>query len=138
MANSPELLRSRVTIYRFSAHPLGDGFITSSKDAVLQVYSSDLRLRLETAWHSQGVQAVQARLGFSDGQLKNHIRCIALSPDGTRYLATVVDEAWCITLDGDAIWGGRMPVKEGYTPSAADEHKIETSEQVTMHWRSWV
>jgi hypothetical protein len=119
-------------IYRFSAHPLGNGFATSSKDSVLQIYGGDLKSRLETALAlAPEVHAVQARLGFSDEQLKNHIRCVELSPDGSRYLATIVDEAWCISLDGDVIWGVRMPVKEGYQPSASSERKTETSAQVT-------
>jgi hypothetical protein len=119
-------------IYRFSAHPLGDGFITASKDAVLQVYGNDLKLRLETSLAlAPEVKAVQQRLGIADSQLKNHIRCVALSPDETRYLMTVVDEAWCITLDGDIVWGVKMPVKEGYSPAGTAERQAETSDQVS-------
>jgi hypothetical protein len=119
-------------VYRFSAHPLGDGFVMASKDAVLQVYGSDLKLRLETALAlAPEVLAVQKRLGIADAQLKNHIRCVALSPDGTRYLVTVVDEAWCVTMDGEIVWGVKMPVKEGYSPAGASERQAETSDQVS-------
>lgn len=119
-------------IYRVSAHPLGAGFITASKGSVLQVYGDDLQLKLETALGpSPEVSAVQTRLGIADGQLKNHIRCVALSQDGSQYLVTIVDEAWCISRDGDVIWGVKMPIKEGYAPSANNEAKAETSEDVT-------
>jgi len=119
-------------IYRFGAHPLGDGFITTSKDSVLQVYGNDLKLRLETALAlAPEVRAVQQRLGIADSQLKNHIRCVALSPDGTRYLMTVVDEAWCITMDGEVVWGVKMPVKEGYSPAGESARQADTSDQIT-------
>jgi hypothetical protein len=99
---------------------------------VLQVYGSDLKMRLETALGlAPEIKAVQQRLGVADVQLKNHIRCVALSRDGTRYLVTVVDEAWCINLDGEVVWGLKMPTKEGYSPSGTAERKGETSDQVS-------
>ncbi|HEU0160917.1 MAG TPA: J domain-containing protein [Rhizomicrobium sp.] len=119
-------------IYRFSAHPLGNGFVTASKDMVLQVYDNDLKVRLETALGpSPEVKAVQQRLQFADSQLKNHVRCVALSPNESRYLVTVVDEAWCVTMGGDVVWGVKMPVKEGYAPAGDGERPpAETSDQV--------
>lgn len=119
-------------IYRFSAHPLGNGFVTASKDMVLQVYDNDLKVRLETALRlSPEVKAVQQRLQFADSQLKNHVRCVALSPNESRYLVTVVDEAWCITMGGDVVWGVKMPVKEGYAPAGIGERPpADTSDQV--------
>ena len=118
-------------IYRFSAHPLGDGFVSSSDDAVLQIYGSDLKLRLETSLAlAPEIQAIKARLTLSDEQLRTHIRCVALSPEGSRYLVTVVDEAWCVTLNGDVAWGIKMPIKEGFQPSDPGQRQAETSSDV--------
>jgi hypothetical protein len=65
----------------------------------------DLRKWLESA----------KRFGISETQLKNHTRCVAISSDKTRFLVTIVDEAWCYeTSSGRPIWGLRLPAKEGW------------------------
>jgi len=66
-------------------------------------------------------QAQAERLGIEPRELKNHTRCVAISADRSRYLVTVVDEAWCLeTVTGEVVWGFRMPTKEGWARRVAD------------------
>jgi hypothetical protein len=64
--------------------------------------------------------------------LKNHTRCVAISADRSRYLVTVVDEAWCLDVrTQQVIWGFRMPSKEGWTRHVANRsERVGTSVEV--------
>lgn len=78
--------------------------------------------------------AAQAnRFGIQLHELKNHTRCVAISTDRSRYLVTIVDEAWCYdTKSGEPLWGLRFPAKQGWTEIAADRsERVGTSAEIT-------
>ncbi len=103
-------------IYRAGVHPLGRSLIAMSRDGIAHAYGDELELILETSLaESPEIRSLKKRFDVSADQIKNHIRCVALSRDATRYLITTVDEAWCISLDGRGIWGAKLPSKEGWT-----------------------
>jgi len=91
--------------YRLGLHPLAREFIAMSADCTLYAYDDDLRLlwctRLADA---PQIQTLRERFpAIQDEWLKNHIRCVALARDRSRYLFTAVDEAWCIDRYGEVI-----------------------------------
>ncbi len=73
--------------------PRGGGRRT---DCVVHAYDKNLKPLFETGLaEAPELQPLRGRSAIGDGQLKNHIRCVALSLDNQRYLFTAVDEAWC-------------------------------------------
>ena len=101
-------------VYRVGVHPLGHGLVALSKNATLHAYDDALSPTLETSLSDcPEIATARQRFGIGDDQLKNHIRCVALSRNADRYLFTVVDEAWCVSADGIGIWGGET-ASEGW------------------------
>ena len=118
-------------VYRIGVHPLGQGLIAMSRDGVVHAYGDNLEIALETSIvDAPEIVAVRKRFEISDDQLKNHIRCVALSRDASRYLFTAVDEAWCVDLDGQGLWGTRLPIKEGWAPRAVSSNEFWMSTDV--------
>ena len=107
-------------LYRLGTHPLGREFIAMSGDCVASAYDDDLRLLWRTTLaDAPQIQALRRRLAICDEWLKHHIRCVAFARDRSRYLFTAVDEAWCVDLRGEAIWGLKLPPQDGWTRFAA-------------------
>ena len=107
--------------YRIGVHPQGTGLIGLSRDCEIHAYDRSLRPILRTGLAAFAEMArVRDRVGIGDQDLRNHVRTVALSPSADRYLVTVVDEAWCIGMDGRGLWGVRLPKKEGWTRVAHD------------------
>ncbi len=103
-------------LYRIGVHPLGRGLIASSRDGVLHAYDENLKSILETnLLLAPEVVAIRKRFDIGVSEFKNHLRCTTLSCDETRYLFTIVDEAWCVSLDGKGLWGAKLPMKEGWS-----------------------
>jgi hypothetical protein len=99
--------------YRLGLHPHGREFIAMSGAGTLHAYDDDLRLLWSTGLaDTPQVQALCRRFAICDESLKNHVRCVALSRDRSRYLLTVVDEVWCMDLRGEVIWGLRLPRRD--------------------------
>jgi hypothetical protein len=118
-------------VYGVGVHPLGRGLIAISKDCVVHAYDDQLELILETALtEAPEIVALRKRFDIPDYQLKNHIRCVALSRNADRYLFTSVDEAWCVDLGGKGFWGAKLPAKEGWTQVAAPSSELGTSAEV--------
>lgn len=118
-------------VYRIGVHPLGSGLIAMSREAVLHAYDDQLKPILETALpDAPEVKALRERFEIPDDQLKNHLRCVALSADARRYLVTGVDEAWCVDLDGNGLWAAKLPITEGWTEVATPSASISTSHEV--------
>jgi hypothetical protein len=88
-----------------------------SSEGVLHAYSEGLdKLFTERVGALPEYAAQAKRFGISEAQLKNHTRCVAFSSDRTRFLVTIVDEAWCYeAFSGKPIWGLRFPTKEGWS-----------------------
>jgi len=99
--------------YHISVHPEGDGFALRSKGNVLTVYDEELRVDFETDLESAPeVAKNRDRLGLAESEAHRTLRCVALTPERDRYLFTHVDEAWCISREGQRLWGVRMPPNE--------------------------
>jgi len=103
-------------LYRLGLHPLSREFIAMSADCVVYAYDDDLRLLWRaTLADAPQIQALRRRFAICDQWLKHHIRCVALARDRSRYLFTAVDEAWCVDVRGEAIWGLKLPPQDGWT-----------------------
>jgi hypothetical protein len=117
-------------IYRIGVHPRGSALIALSRDGVLHAHDGRLQSLFETNLaEAPEVVAMRKRFEVSDEELKSHIRCVALSADAQRYLFTTVDEAWCISVAGTALWGVKLPIKDDWSPMAAGDAR-GTSAQV--------
>jgi hypothetical protein len=118
-------------VYRIGVHPIGCGIIALSRDCVLHAYDDHLKPIFETATaDAPEIQAIRKRFEIQDDQLKNHIRCVALSRDADRYLFTAVDEAWCVNVNGEGLWGAKLPINEGWTQVARPSGNFGTSAEV--------
>ena len=103
-------------IYRIGVNALGRGLIAMSRDCVAHAYDDALNCILETSLRdSPEVRTLQQRLEIGAAELRNHLRCIAMAYDNTRYLFTGVDEAWCVNMEGRGLWGVKLPMKEGWS-----------------------
>ena len=61
-----------------------------AKDAVVHAYDESLAPILETALADYPeILALTKKFDIQEGELKNHIRCVALSQDQSSYLFTV-------------------------------------------------
>ena len=118
-------------VYHIGVHFLGHGLIAMSKDCVAHAYDDNLELVLETALaQAPEILPLIKRFEIQEDQLKNHIRCVALSRNATRYLFTAVDEAWCVDMEGKSLWGVKMPLQESWTRVAAPSDEFGTSDEV--------
>ena len=118
-------------IYLVGVHPFGRGLIAMSRDCVLYAYDDRLEPILEMALtEAPEVVALRGRFEIPDDQLKNHIRCVALSQNAACYLFTMVDEAWCVDIGGRGLWGVKLPVKDGWTRVANPSSGFGTSAEV--------
>ena len=120
-------------VYRSDVNADGTGILFLAREGILHGYTETLEPVLEARLLDLPEYQAQAeRLGIEPRELKNHTRCVAISTDRSRYLVTVVDEAWCLeTASGEVLWGVRMPTKEGWTRSIADRsERAGTSAEV--------
>lgn len=118
-------------VYRINVNPMGRGLIAMSKDCVVHAYDDALESILETKLgDAPEIRAIRRRFDIRDDHLKNHIRCVALSRDGSRYLFTAVDEAWCVGIDGRALWGVKLPIKDGWTQISEPSETFATSGEI--------
>jgi len=120
-------------IYRINVNPLGRGLIAMSRNCVVHAYDDALEAILETTLaDAPEIRAIRKRFDIHDDELKNHIRCVALSRNGNCYLFTVVDEAWCVGRDGRGLWGVKLPIKDGWTRMAEPSKSFGTSEAINQ------
>lgn len=120
-------------IYRSDANADGSAAIFLSRGGILHAYSDSLEPLLAEKLEEAPEYAAQAsRLGIDARELKNHVRCVAISNDKSCYLVTVVDEAWCLSVrTGTVIWGVRFPTQEGWTRVATPRsERTGTSDDV--------
>ena len=118
-------------VYRVGVHPLGRSLIAMSRDCVVHAYDDHFEPIVVTSLtDAPEILALRNRFEVPDDQLKNHIRCVALSRDASRYLFTAVDEAWCVDIGGKGLWGVKLPVKEGWTRIATPSSEFGTSADV--------
>src|SRR5262249_42801379 len=101
----------RHDVYRSDVNADGTGILFLSRQGALHGYADDLTSILQESISDLPEYHAQAeRLGIAPHELKNHVRCVSLSPNRDRYVVTVVDEAWCVeTATGEIVWGLRLP-----------------------------
>lgn len=103
-------------IYRLGVNAMGAGLIAMSRDCIVHAYDGNLTMILESSLRqAPEVRALQQRLQIRADSLRTHLRCVALAFDGSRYLFTGVDEAWCVDMEGTGLWGVKLPLKEGWS-----------------------
>ena len=121
-------------IYRIGVNALGQGLIAMSKDSVAHAYDDTLNCILETSLlDSPEVRALQQRFPIiAADKAKNYLRCIAIAHDNSRYLATGVDEAWCIDIMGHALWSVQLPPWQRDVEKGSKKLKFGTAVDV-MH-----
>lgn len=118
-------------VYRSDANTDGSGIIFLSRDGILHAYDHTLTtLFAERVAELPEYAAIDKRLGIPDRELKNHVRCVAISNDRSRYLFTVVDEAWCVGRDDRVRWGLRLPTAEAWTRCSVRTDRVGTSGEV--------
>ncbi|MCI0430651.1 MAG: J domain-containing protein [Rhodospirillales bacterium] len=118
-------------VYRIGVHPLGRGLIAMSPDCIVHAYDHHFEPILEAPLtEAPEILALRRRFEIPGDQLKNHVRCIALSRNAGRYLFTAVDEAWCVDIEGKGLWGVKLPFKEGWTRIANPSSGFGTSVEV--------
>jgi hypothetical protein len=118
-------------IYRVGVHPQGSGLIAMSRECCVHAYDDALNPLMEIALtEAPEIGAIRQRFEIADGELKNHVRCVALSSRADRYLFTVVDEAWCTGIDGRGLWGVKLPIKDGWARVTTPSSRSGTSAEV--------
>jgi DnaJ domain len=121
-------------VYRSDVNGNGSGILFMSSDGILHAYGDELdTLFIEHVQTFPEYVAQAQRFGISETQLKNHTRCVAFSSDRTRYLITIVDEAWCYEVSsGKPIWGLRFPTKEGWNEVVSERsERTGVSEEIS-------
>ena len=117
--------------YRVDVNPSGSGIFLLSRDGIFHGYSETLDpLISESVANLPEFAACARRLGIAEDETKNHLRCVAIGSELDRYLYTVVDEAWCMGLDGQVLWGLKLPSQEGWTRVATRTDRAGTSDEV--------
>lgn len=108
-------------VYRADVNADGSAILFLSQDGVLHAYSDDLSpLLAEWLADVPEYRAQADRLGIPAREIKNHTRCVGISTDRTRYLVTVVDEAYCFDAASHRpLWAIRTPIQEGWTRVAS-------------------
>lgn len=102
--------------YRSDVNVDGSAILFLSRAGVLHGYASDLSpFVFDSLPDVPEYEAAATRFSIQPSELKNHVRCVAISSSRNRYLFTVVDEAWCVDVGGQPLWGVRLPHKEGWT-----------------------
>jgi hypothetical protein len=118
-------------VYRTGVSPRGHGIIFMSRECVVHAYADELHGVVEASLREiPELCACVNRLQIAPDELKNHVRCVALSADSSQYLFTIVDEAWCISTSGEVLWGVRMPVASGWSKISSRTGRSATAIQL--------
>ena len=79
------------------------------------------------------MQYGKSRFGAEDSNLKNHVRCVALSPRNDFYLFTLADMAWVVNIGtGKAQWGLQMPTQEGWRQVSTPASGVATDAEIRV------
>ena len=118
--------------YRIQVNPMGTGLAALSRAAVLHVYGASLEPFFQTTLHdAPEMQYGKNRFGAENSNLKNHIRCVALSPENDFYLFTLADMAWVVNIGtGKAQWGLQMPTPEGWRQVSTPASGVATDAEI--------
>lgn len=102
-------------IYRIATSPLHEYCGFMSTEGVLHAYNG----KLENIFEHSLSKDLRILAHYEStlptwGTLKTHIRTIDLSNDGSQFLFTIVDTAWCIDRSLNGLWGISLPLNEGW------------------------
>lgn len=103
-------------VYRTGTGTPGSNISIMDSDGVLHIYDAALNILLETNLREDPRIVDHFRTIETNywGEFKSQVRAVDIAPEGERYLFTLADEAWCCSLQGQALWGLVMPLKEGW------------------------
>lgn len=123
-------------LYRWQVNPMGSGFIAMDDKGVAHAYDHQMRRLFATSLaEAPEMPELMARYDFDRSSLKNHTRTVALAPDGSHYLFTVVDCGYVIEADGSPAWALQLPKQEGWERVATVSRHAGTSAQVHQAMR---
>ena len=102
-------------VYRIGSSPASPQCLFLSSDCVLHGYDSSLDplIEIDLRTDHRVLMLLEQETALRQ-PVRRRIRTVAVSPDGHKYLFTVVDTAWCIDRRGNTIWGLSMPLGEGW------------------------
>jgi len=121
----------RHDIYRTTVQTSGNAIAFMSRECELHVYDTTLNPIIERCLREKTeVSTASEYFGIGTQELKNHMRCVAVSADLSRYLLTIVDQSWCYMANGKALWGVKMPLKEGWSEIISSSGEAATSEEI--------
>lgn len=102
--------------YRTGVGAGGSSIAIMDSNGVLHVYDAALNPLVETNLREDPRVVDHFRTIDTNywGEFKSQVRAVDVEPEGTRYLFTLADEAWCCTTSGGTVWGVVMPLKEGW------------------------
>ena len=103
-------------VYRLGAGPMSSSCAIMDSSGHLHVYDASLKLVIEKDLQrdSRVVDHFRAIETNYWGEFRTQVRAVDVSPDGSKYLFTIADEAWCCLLDSRSSWGVRLPLNEGW------------------------
>lgn len=118
-------------LYRWQVNPMGTGIIAMDDGGIAHAYDRSIRRIFATRLaEAPEMPALMTRYDFDRASLKNHVRALALAPDGSRYLFTVVDCGHVLGADGSPGWALQLPKQEGWERVASVSRHAGTSAQV--------
>ena len=122
----------RDDVYRIGINALGGNMVAMSRETVVHAYDDCFNPILRTDLRNfSEIIAAKRRFGIQESELKNCIRTVAVAHDSSRFLFTIIDEAWCADKNGKILWGAKMPVKDGWRKISEPSSKFGTSAEVT-------
>ena len=117
--------------YRVGVNALGRGLIAMSSECVLHAYDEGLEPLFESDLATWPEMAdVLARIETPSDRPRNFVRAVSLAHDNSRILITAIDEAWCISGEGEALWRLKLPLKEGWREVSPSEAGYGTDREV--------
>ena len=102
--------------YRVGVGSSGPNLAIMDSSGVLHVYDENLDQIVNTNLRQDPHVVDHFATIETDywGEFKTQVRAVDVSPDGSTYLFTFADEAWCIAKDGRTVWGVSMPLRAGW------------------------
>ncbi len=119
-------------VYRTGTAATGLNFAIMDSSGALHIYDAGLNLVVMTSLREDSRVLEHFRSIETDywGEFKSQVRAVDVAPEGERYLFTLADEAWCCTLQGRALWGAAMPLKEGWKRVVGRSARVGVASEV--------
>jgi hypothetical protein len=119
-------------VYRTGTGANGSNFAIMDSEGVLRLYDPALDLSQEINLSQD--RRVREHFRTIDtnywGDFRTQVRAVDVSLDGTQYLFTLADEAWCCTSAGKTVWGVSIPLPEGWKRVARRGDRFGVSREI--------